>query len=469
MVNIILQNETADIVTATQADIIVSQSAVTVTDGKLEYYYSSVKKDKDPGKWKSVSTKIFTTDEKGNYYFTVPVQEIAKGKEVDIYIAADADGTLQTKKISCNAAPKVKVTLVNLTSGPSVTVSVNKEETNEGSIYLESQYSGFKSSDNWYYSVEEGEQTRLYEDYEDYEDYLWVENLSTDGDKQLKAMLTDTANFGGATINVTYVSKDRMTPNATAKLKVSATPKAPSVNLKLAKAFSLKFKDSIEYRTYAKGTSAKEVSKISWTAGSGQAMTIDELFGTHVEKAASSDTDFVLNDTMQIQAKTVDKNQKKTDSRIATTTVYKSAATPSAVNAVIKNISKKVKGGDVTTGATITFATTGLSLSQDAEVSSGAVLTLQYLEKDGTKWKDVSKNKKSITYATNDKIPEEIYVRVKAVDYKAGKNNTKTAYYEAPGYVMTIKLDKDDPANNSLYTTTDKAISLKSADIIDDK
>ena len=278
--------------------------------------------------------------------------------------------------------------------------------------------------------------------------------------------LQEAADMGGATFTVYYYSEDEMTPAATAKLKVAATPKAPKLSMKLAKTFSLKLKDNIKYRAFTKeaGEPEEEAGKDTWTAGNGQALTMKSLFGADFVAELPIDGEFVLNDTMQLQTKTIDKKGKKVDSRITTTTIYKSTVTPGAVNAVITNKTTAKKSG-TTTDAAIEFKTAGLTLSQDAVVSSGAVVTLQYYDTTGKKWKDVKGTSQTITFKSG-KIPDKIYVRVKGVDYKAGdaKKGTKTAWFEAPGCVMTITMDKNDPAS-STYSITDSAISLKSADV----
>ena len=190
-------------------------------------------------------------------------------------------------------------------------------------------------------------------------------------------------------------------------------------------------------------------------------MTIHGLFEDYVRESAVSG-EYVLNENMQLQAKTFDKNNKKVDSRISTTTVYKSTVTPGAVNAVITSKTNTNKSG-TTTDASIQFKTAGLTLSQEAVVSSGDVVTLQY--NDGSKWKDIKGTNQTITFKSG-KIPDKIYVRVKGVDYKAGdaKKGTKTAWFEAPGCVMTINMDKNDPAS-STYSITSSAISLKATDV----
>lgn len=297
-------------------------------DRKLEYYYSSVKSG-DPKKWVTVSTSNYKSDGNKNYDFCVPVQEIAKGKAVDVYIAADAEGTKKTTKIACKAAPKIKVSLTKVTSGASIAVTDKSGDIKDGTISLTSQYGGFI-------------------DYDDYE--FSVEDLAT-GDEELIDILQNAADFGGATFNVTYYSTDAMTPSATAKLKVSATPKAPKLSLKIAKAFSLKFKDTNQYRTFVKGLDEEKVAEVKWETGNGQALTMEDLFGKdNVIATATSTTDFVLNDTMQLQVKTIDKKGKKTDFKITTETIYKSVATPNAINAVIEN---DVKISKTTTNAAI--------------------------------------------------------------------------------------------------------------------
>jgi hypothetical protein len=417
---------------ANSAVAVVSESAVTLTNGKAEYYYSAAKKDKDPTKWTTVSTDDFKKDENGNYVIVVPITELTKNKAVDLYFATDANGTGKTTKIVYNAAPKIKCTLTSTASGPSISVKQGSTELTTGYISLYSQYNGFS-----YYGID-------------------LEN----GSENLTKMLQRAADFGGATFTVTYKSKDTdtdntITPPATAKLKVSATPKAPTVGLKIAKAFTLKFKNTMEYRTFVKGESEPE----KWDDGTNTALTLATLFGDKNVTKTDPD-DYVLNDTMVIQARTAAKGTK-TASKITTTTVYKSAATPSAVNVVIKT-DTTTKKEVTTTGATIEFNTEGLSLTQNDAVSSSAVVALQYYDSTAKKWQDVKSTNK-VVYKSG-KVPDTLYVRVKGTDYKAAKGTTLASQYEAAGKVLTITLDKNDPANESKYNYNGTAATAGAID-----
>lgn len=420
-----------DAISARVAKVVVSQSAVNIVDGKLEYYYASAKTGAEAKKWVAVSTTDYRSEADKNIYFTVPVSEITKGKAADVYIAADAEGAKRTTKIACKAAPKIKASLTKVTSGASIEIAEKSTKMTAGTIEVKSQYGLFNAACN-------------------------VADLA-EGDEDLIETLQNAADFGGAAFTIAYISDDEMTASATAKLKVSATPKAPKVSLKIAKAFSLKFKDTNQYRTFAKDLEEEDVEKVKWNTGNGQALTMEGLFGKdNVTATAASATDFVLNNTMQLQAKTIDKKGKKMDSRIATTTIYKSAATPGAVNATVSNTVKK--GKSITTDASIKFATTDLALSQAEAVSSGAVVTLQYYDTTSKKWKDVKNTEKAVTFKSG-KIPDKVYVRVKGVDYKAAKGDTKASYYEAPGRILTITLDKDDPENKSTYDFDGTAVT----------
>jgi hypothetical protein len=422
--------EENDVISPDQSEIgvVVSQSAVKITNHTLEYYYATVKSSGAKKKWKAVSANEYGDLGSGNYIFYVPLREITKDKAVDVYISADADGTVQTAKpVSYKAAPKVKATLNNLTSGASIKVTVDGTEVKTGSLKVKSVYGGFS-------------------------EYVDVADLA-DGDADLQRELKSAADFGGANFIVTYIPERKDTDDpltvqlrGTGKLKVSATPKAPKVALKLAKGFSLKFKDTIKYRTFVSDTDEPE----TWTTGNGQALTMDTLFGTdHVTKTPTDD--YVLNDTMVIQAKTYDKNQKKMDSKITTTTVYASTATPSALTnvKVEQTVNTNTKKNTTTTDASIKFDTKDLTLTQSATVSSGAVVTLQYYDSTNKKWKDVNTSK-GVTFKSG-KIPTTVYVRVKATDYAAAKGDKKASQYEAAGKILTIKLDSNSPADASTY------------------
>ena len=422
----------------TSASITVSSSAVNVVDGKVEYYYGIVKNNKT--KWTSVTTERDCKEEDGNYTFTVPVGEIAKGKATTLVIAADSTGdTLQTEAIECKATPKIKVALkTDLSSGPSITVQDKNKQDLNGTVKLASQYGGYEME-------------------VDVNDSSFTEN----GDVDLMKFLEKVADAGGSSFTVTYQSTDAMEPAATAKLKVSATPKAPKIGLKLAKAVSVSFKNA-GYTTFKATDTAPKKGTDHWvkTVDKQDLKSLSDLFGDSATKYTSAqiaesvipDDAYVLPDNMKVQAYTLAKS-KKLDSRIATSLVYASAPTPSSVNVEISNSTKTTKGETEVNGAKIKFKVGDLTTTQAA--SGGALaVTLQNYDTEGKKWKDVTDGKE-VTFK-DSKFPDYVFVRVKGGDYKV--KGSSTTYYEAPGHIMAIKLDEDDPENDSAYATTDSSI-----------
>ena len=413
-----------DNVSIDAAYVKIAASEANIVNGKIDYYYSSVKSG-EPKKWKAVSTKTYRKD--GDFYIvTVPVNEISKNKAAEVYIAADAVGTLKVGPIKCSAAPKLKATINNLASGPSITLMDGRSELNTGYISVRSQYSQYSYSYSYSYDYDS-----------DFAFSANVESLKDGKDEYVIEQLQNLADFGGGTVIVEYRSNDTMTPLATAKLKVPGVANAPKVGLKLAKGINLNVKDTMSYRTFKVSDGD---AKAQWVAGTGKVESLETIFGKdNVVKTGDIET---LENNMKIQIKTNAKG-KKLDSKIGTTTVYASAAAPTATNVKITN--QVTTGKNPVTNASITFSTTGLTLTQAKSVSNSAIAVLEYKTKGSNKWTEVKSNKPTVTIK-NNKLPDEIYVRVKATDESAKKG--KEAAYEVAGHVMTITVNKQDPASS---------------------
>jgi len=536
----------------TSVAVTVSTSAVTISDGKVEYFYSTPGSGKDARKWVSALAEVddsdtADTDKKdkdgnpekdkdgnviqvpNNTYFTIPASDLAKGKKVDLYIATDSTGSIKSDKLVFDKKAKAKAVVTYTATGPAISIKSGSADVKDenASIEINSLYGGFSCkkvylnktqleiiNEMFKKEIDDGKidlktlSPKYCEGWDDNKKFTGFrrEDLNTslntkfisndpctyqysisvkvnasttrvehkDFSSEINqllhkfffdnycARLQEIADIGGGQVEVTYypANEDSYAPPTVVKAKIAGPKAAPKLGLKLAAGFNLKLKDSIKYRSFKEDTT--DTKEIQWNVGKGStAMTVPDLFATEFLKEVKVDslTEYVLKDNMKIQIKTFDKNGKKSDSKVGTTTVYASAATPTALNVKIENKDVK-KGKTTTTAAAVTFTVGDLKPTQTIAGKSSATSTLQYYVPGVTrKWTD-AKASKTLQIA-NNKLPEKIYVRTKGID--ASSKRTGTTFYEAASHILTIEVNKQDP-KASKYAVTDSAIFVDASE-----
>jgi len=446
---------------------IVPSSAVTIVDGKAQVYYCAVNTGKEAKKYTAIlcayheldpndedsgDQELYThykLDSKISYYrITFPAGMYAKGKAKDIYIALDAAGTIN-EKLEYQATPKVKIAFKYTASGPAIDTTKFKingtaaSGSSGGYIDVTGKYSGMWAGISL-------------------KDLFGTNEDAKESQDSFSTNLQRIVDAGGEEVYVNYTwqsetantypqpdadkLKERFISVGTAKAKIAGKAKAPKLSLKLALVKDLAFKPkNQEYRVYPED---KSDVGVKWTEYSTPITSLETLFGKDHVTQDKTTNEYTLNDNMKLQVRTAAKGNKAA-SNITVTTVYKSTEAPVAlVNATVSN--KMSSGNKPTTGASIKFDTKGLTLSQAASVSNSAIVTLQYKTTGANKWTDV---KKDTVEFKNNKIPKEIYIRVKGTDEntKSGKESA----LEAPGKALIIELDTTDPENNSKYSYKD--------------
>lgn len=450
------------------ARLCASTSAINVVDGKAEYFYSVVASGKSaPTKnYKSANAVVDEIDKDNkNVYFSVPGGELTKGKAKDLYIAGNSTGDVKTEALTYQKAPTIKAKVITTATGPSITLKINGKDADantNGYIEVASLYGGLS--------------TKI-----DISDLYGTTTSAIAAKSDFSTELQSMVDLGGGSVQITYKQYDYdfgysdefeqkkgesdadymkrlLTPSSKAvKVKIAGQAAAPKNSLKLAlnKALSFKLKSTQEFRVYSADASDEG---LTWTTAATSAYTaLDTLFGDkYTTKDASGE--YTLNENMKFQLRTAANDAKgKPASKITTTTIYGSTTTPAAITNVKVENKAVTKKNVTTTSASITFDTKDLELMQVSSASNSGItakVVLQYKSDKDTKWKDA---KTTPVVYTNANIPDVIYVRVKGTN--AAATAKAKSYLEAPGKVLTIKLDKQDPENASTYNYDGTAVT----------